>query len=305
MKIAILTSGGDAPGMNAAIINLIHYGMQQNYEIYLIEDGYEGLLDNKFLVVDDENKYDEYLTQAGSFIYSSRSKRFMHDYVLAINNLKQHQIDYLIVIGGNGSYLGVQLLKSEIKTIFIPASIDNDINFSDYSLGFASATQEIVIQAEKLRSTFRSHKNIVFLEVMGRYCSDLANAASKQINPTLVLTHEHKLSVTAIVNLIDEWYKKNHYGIVIVSEYVYSNEEKQLIIERLQKKILCQVRWNVLGYSQRGALVQSYDLSIAKKMANLAIEQIVQNKSNVAICQENNELLAKSYQTLNIQESKG
>lgn len=305
MKIAILTSGGDAPGMNAAIINLIHYGMQRNYEIYLIEDGYEGLLDNKFLVVDDENKYDEYLTQAGSFIYSSRSKRFMHDYVLAINNLKQHQIDYLIVIGGNGSYLGVQLLKSEIKTIFIPTSIDNDINFSDYSLGFASATQEIVIQAEKLRSTFRSHKNIVFLEVMGRYCSDLANAASKQINPTLVLTHEHKLSVTAIVNSIDEWYKKNHYGIVIVSEYVYSNEEKQLIIERLQKKILCQVRWNVLGYSQRGALVQSYDLSIAKKMASLAIEQIVQNKNNVAICQENNELLAKSYQTLNIQESKG
>lgn len=301
MKIAILTSGGDAPGMNAVIVNLIHDAFSSHHEVFLIDDGYEGLLDNKFSLVKNSTQYDEYLNKAGSFIYCSRSPRFINEYHLGLDNLSQHSIDYLIVIGGNGSYKGTQLLASGIKTIFIPASIDNDVDFSSYSIGFASATQEIVQQSRKLISTFKTHKNIIFLEVMGRYCPDLAIAASNIIHPALTLTRKNKLSISDVVQQLTNYYQKHQFALVIVSEYVYSQDETNQIISMTQQSTGCQARWNVLGYVQRGADVCQQDINAAKQMAQLAINQINQGNSNVAIYYANDgQIKASPYNQLNV-----
>lgn len=298
MRIAILTSGGDAPGMNTVVLDLVNIALKEKHEVFLVENGYEGLLNNNFTQVKNSSLYQGYLYQAGSFIYCARSQRYVNEYELAIKNLESNKIDYLIVIGGNGSYKGVQLITSKIKTIFIPASIDNDIDFSDYSIGFSSAVNEIVDQSKKLISTFKTHKNIILLEVFGRHCSNLAIHSSAIINPALTLTHENKLSKDEIINKLKDYYKENEYALVIISEYVYSKEEINEIMNGINNNIPCQSRFSILGYSQRGAIPNAYELFMASQFAKLAIEQIDNGNFNIAIFYKNNNFHFDKYDKL-------
>lgn len=298
MRLAILTSGGDAPGMNAIIVNMINLAFENDNEVFLIEDGYEGLLNNKFTKVINNKLYCDYFSHAGSFIYSSRSPRYIKEYDVAIKNLQNNKIDCLIVIGGNGSYKGVQLISHKINTIFIPASIDNDIDFSEYSIGFSSATNEIVNQARKLIITFKTHKNIVFLEVFGRYCSNLAISSSSIIYPALTLTHENKLSKEKIVEHLKKYYEENKYALVILSELVYTNNEIKEIIHELEKNISCQGRHCILGYTQRGANPTVFELSMANQFSKIAMEQINKKNFNVAVYYKNNIFKVDKYNKL-------
>lgn len=298
MRLAILTSGGDAPGMNATIVNLVNLALKDNHEVFLIEDGYEGLLNNKFIFIKDNKLCSEYYYQAGSFIYSARSPRYINEYNVAIDNLQNNKIDCLIVIGGNGSYKGVQLISHKINTIFIPASIDNDIDFSDYSIGFSSATSEIVNQAKKFILTFRTHKNIVFLEVFGRYCSNLALQSSSIIKPALTLTHENKLSKDEILKILKEYYQENKYALIILSELVYTNDEIKEIMVELDKNLPCQTRHSVLGYSQRGADPTSFELLMTNQFSKLTMDQINNKNFNVAIYYKDNSFKVDKYDKL-------
>lgn len=298
MRLAILTSGGDAPGMNAIIVNLINLALKENHEVFLVENGYEGLMNNNFIHVKNNKLYFEYFNQAGSFIYSTRSLRYVKEYEVAIEHLKNNKIDCLIVIGGNGSYKGVQLISHKINSIFIPASIDNDIDFSDYSIGFSSATNEIVNQARKLIVTFRTHKNIVFLEVFGRYCSHLAVESSLIVQPALTLTHENKLSKGEVVEALKKYYQENEYALVIIAEFAYtSNEIKEIMIE-LEEKIPCHVRHCILGYTQRGADPTVFELLMANKFSKEAMDQINEKNFNVAIYYKDNVLKVDKYDKL-------
>lgn len=294
-KIAILTSGGDAPGMNDTIINLIHYAFENNYQVTLIQDGFKGLLNNEFISVNFKNEYDQYLGESGSFIYSARCKEFINNWEIAISNLQKNNIDYLIVIGGDGSYQGTKLLSTKFETIFIPATIDNDIKFTNYCIGFDSCLNEIVLQSNKIIKTFKTHKNIVIVEAMGRYCSDLVNGASKLIHPCIHITHENKKNINELIQDLEKFYKKHNFGFILISEHLYEKNEIDLILKTIETTFNCSARFNVLGYSQRGADVTKIEKLMANSFAKLAIENINNKKYNQALFYKNNEFKASEY----------
>lgn len=298
MKIALLTSGGDAPGMNSVLINLIHNLYDNQFEINLIQDGFKGLLENKFINILNRNQYDIFLNEAGSFIYCARSKEFVNNWSIAIDNLKRNNIDLLIVIGGDGSFKGTKLLSSRIPTLFIPATIDNDIKWSDYSIGFNSCLNEIVNQSNKIIKTFKSHKNVVIVEVMGRYCSDLTNESSKLIIPSIVLNHENKKTVNEILNVVKKFYSKNNYGFILMSENLYSEEQIKELLKLIELNLNCSARFNKLGYSQRGANVTEFELFIADQFAKLILNLIKNNVFNNAVLVRKNKIINKSYKEI-------
>lgn len=294
MKIGILTSGGDAPGMNACVINLIK-SLSENNQVYLVLEGFKGLLDNSFVEAKPSNEYDAYYSLGGSFIYSSRCNNFVEDIHLAINNLQNNEIDCLIVIGGSGSYEGAKLLKQKgIKVLFIPATIDNDINISHTVLGFSSATQEIVNDYFKIKNTFKTHKNICFIEVMGRHCKDLATTSFLATDANYLITHSN------VVKLLDEMvsdikniYKKDQYAIILVSEYSIDGTFKNQLLTKLKNELQCNPKWLVLGHLQRGVNPNYIDLNLAKEFAIEASNLVSKESFNKAIVIEDNKLSLK------------
>lgn len=298
MKVALLTSGGDAPGMNSVLVNLIHYMFDSGVQVSLVQDGFKGLLDNKFIDVCNKNEYDNFLTEAGSFIYCARSKEFVTNWPIAIDNLKKNNIDVLVVIGGDGSFKGTQLLSNSIPTLFIPATIDNDVEWSDYSVGFDSCLNEIINQSNKIIKTFKTHKNVVVVEVMGRYCSDLTNAAAKVIQPAIVLNHENKKPINQIVNELKDFYKQNNYGFILMSENLYSKDEIKELLSSIESNLNCAARFDSLGYSQRGANVTEYELSVTNKFAKLVSELVNNHIYNNAVSVNNHEVINISYESI-------
>ena len=299
MRIAILTSGGDAPGMNATVLNLVKYAIKQNHIPFLVFKGFYGLVNDDMIEMNLESLNWDYLNQQGSFIYSSRYPDFKNKYTLAIDNLRNRQIDYVIVIGGNGSYLGAKLLADNgIKTVFIPSTIDNDVEFTERTIGFSSCEQEVVDNVLKLQKTFETHNNICFVEVMGRYCSDLTIAAGLVTHPTLCITHQNKLSIEDAVKTIYKKYADTAYAIVLVTEHLYDDFEKNSIMESLKLNCGCDVRWNILGYVQRGANPDWFDVYLAHKMSEVAINSINQDKQNVAIVYKNSNVMSLNFEEL-------
>lgn len=297
-KIGILTSGGDAPGMNNVIINLIHYAFDNNYQVTLIQDGYKGLINNDFVNVNFKNEYDSYLNEAGSFIYCARNETFIQNWEIGISNLENNNVECLIIIGGNGSYEGAKLLSTKTKTIFIPATIDNDVNFTDYCIGFDSCLNEIVLQSNKIIKTFQTHKNIVIVETMGRYCSDLVNAASKLVIPNINISHENKKSVDQLIKELKPFYEKYNYGFILMSEHLYSKNEIDLILKSIESTFKCAARFNSLGYSQRGANVTEKEKMMALNFAKLAIKNINNEEYQHAIFFKDNNFITKEYKKI-------
>lgn len=301
MRIAILTSGGDAPGMNACVLNLLHHGFQNHHEMFLVMQGLKGLYENQIMPVNENTLNWDYLNQAGSFIYSSRFPEFINEYSTCVNNLKDNQIDVLIVIGGNGSLEAAKLLSNHsIKTIFIPATIDNDVNFTDQTIGFNSCVQEVVNDFYKLKKSFETHNNICWVEVMGRHCSDIAMDLSLAVHPDVCLTHENKMSPQDIVQWIWSKYEQQGYAMVVASEYVYSHEEQLLILSTLKMQSHKQVdpRRIVIGHLQRGADVVASDLILSHKLAYQAIIAINQQVTNVAVYAVNQQIKTTNYSEL-------
>lgn len=290
MKIAILTSGGDAPGMNSLLVNLIHFGLKNNHEIFIINDGYFGLVNNNFSKIEDDRQILESRWNSGSYIGCSRYPEFVNLVEKAIKNLKEHQIDCLCTIGGNGTFEGAKLLNNYIKTFFFPATIDNDVWFSDYCLGYGSALQEITDSSKKLESTFKTHKNIIFVEVMGRYCNDLLINCNKITGLGLMISNETKLNKFEIKELINEFYKKYHYVLVFVIEKLYNHDEINEIIKYLENEFKTNVRYQVLGYTQRGANVVYNDLLFSFELAKKFYD-ILNKESHGGVLFEKNKII--------------
>lgn len=299
MKIAILTSGGDSPGMNAAIINLIVAASKKKNEVLLIRDGFNGLLDNNFIALENNVlDYYDYLYRSGSFIGSTRSKRFPNEVSKAVDNLVNYGVNLLVVIGGNGSYLGAKLIAQKIQVIFIPASIDNDVTFTDYCLGFSSCCNEIVQQTQKIVSTFKTHQNVVIIEVMGRYCSDLVNCTSQALLPAVLINHETNYKLEEIITKLKEFYQIHHFAFVLLAENIYSSSEIETLRATIEQNLHCAARFNGLGYSQRGATVDCNDLSVANAMANLAINEATTTKDSFAVVKINGNFVKKLFQEI-------
>jgi 6-phosphofructokinase 1 len=284
-RIAVLTSGGDAPGMNAALSAIFHTVNNQKgkWELFLIKDGFKGLCEGEFEKA-TFSKMSRINDKAGSIIGSSRYEKLKEEKYLqqAIKNLQTYEISGLIVIGGNGSYIGAKRISEYgIKCIALPGTIDNDIPGTQFSIGFDSCVNEVVNAIDNLRFTADSHQRCIVVEVMGRHCSQIAHYAQLATNCEIFSTPDIKLTSEEIINHIkniDLQEKKSI--IVLVSEKLYDVHH---LSSRIEEETGIITRGMVLSFLQRGAKPSAYDRKIASLLGMKAVKELINGHSGMAI----------------------
>ena len=220
-KIAVLTSGGDSPGMNAAIRAVVRCGLDMGMEVYGIKNGFEGLLDGEFSLM---NRYSvgDILQRGGTVLRSARSKRFMEDKWVdhGAEMLSTFGIGGLVVIGGNGSLRGgLELAKRGIKVMGVPGTIDNDLGYTDYTIGFDTAVNTVLDAITKIRDTSSAHNRTTIIEVMGRDCGDIALFSGLAGGAEYVVIPEKPFDINAIaVKILDGVNKGKLHSIIIKAE---------------------------------------------------------------------------------------
>lgn len=251
-KIGILTSGGDAPGMNAAIRAVVRTAICNGMDVDGIERGYAGLLEGRFVPMSMRSVSD-IIQRGGTVLKTARCPEFKEKEVQqkAIKKLRAEGIEGLIVIGGDGSFMGAKALSEQgFPSIGIPGTIDNDLAYTDYTLGFDTACNTILDAINKLRDTMSSHERVSIVEVMGRNCGDLALFTGLCGGAEVILVPEHKLHPNEVVSILEQSKKNGKTsGIIVLAEGVMKADELR---EILVKGTGLSIRSTVLGHLQRG-----------------------------------------------------
>jgi 6-phosphofructokinase 1 len=265
MRIAVLASGGNSPGMNNAVITLVKSARLNKIDIKLIYNGYQGLLDNQFYDADIRT-LEDFSTRGNIVIGTARSKDFYQtEYKRkAVKILKKQKIDVLVVIGGDGSYKGAAgLANLGMKVMVLPGTIDNDVASTDSTIGFYSCLHTIVESIDKIRDSFDSHSGICFVEVMGRGFSDLAVQAGVATIAEAIITSENVLSAEEFVAIANETKKnKKRSCIFVITEKIYganglpSLDDLAKEVEKITGRV---TRVNVIGHMQRGGVPSASD----------------------------------------------
>ncbi len=275
-KIGVLTSGGDAPGMNAAIRSVVRAALSESLEVFGIYDGYLGLYENRIEKL-DRYSVSNIINRGGTFLGSARFPQFKDGNIRikAIENLKKSGIDALVVIGGDGSYMGAKRLTEEgFPCIGLPGTIDNDVAGTDYSIGYFTALETVVEAIDRLRDTSSSHQRISIVEVMGRHCGDLTLAAAIAGGHEFVVLPEIEFNPENLVNEIKIGISKGKtHAIVVITEHICDINELAFYIEQVTHR---EARTTVLGYIQRGGKPVAYDRILASRMGVYAIELLLQ-----------------------------
>lgn len=275
-KIGILTSGGDAPGMNAAIRSVTRVALNNGLEVYGIYDGYKGLLEGKMVKM-ERSSVSDILSRGGTILGSARLPEFKDDEVQnrCIANLAESGIDAIVVIGGDGSYRGALALTNKgINCIGLPGTIDNDISGSDLTIGFDTALNTCVECVDKLRDTSSSHHRCSIVEVMGNHCGDLALYTAISCGAEMVITPEtgyDELEVLEKLRYLDNAVHKNH-AIVIVSE---KTTDVQALASKISQNTGFSGRATVLGHIQRGGSPTPADRMLASRMGEKAVDLLM------------------------------
>lgn len=273
-RICVLTSGGDSPGMNAAIRAVVRYGIYNDMEVFAAHRGYEGLIDNEFEKMSRRSVAD-ILHTGGTIIQTSRSIRFMEpeNRQIAFKNLQKLGIEGLIVIGGNGSLTGAKLLAEEtgLHVIGLPGTIDNDLAYTDYTIGFDTAVNTVLDAISKVRDTSTSHERSCVIEVMGRNCGDIALYSGITGGAEVVLLPELETTAEEIVEKIKDGIAvgKKHSIIIRAEGFPVSSDE---IIKKIKEETGQDIKLVVLSYLQRGGSPSVRDRLFATEAGELAVE---------------------------------
>ena len=291
-KIGILTSGGDAPGMNAAIRSVIRAGLNAGLEMYVIYDGYKGIIDNKIEKVDRRYVAD-IINRGGTKIGTARLPEFAQSEVQdkAVEILNNYGIDALVTIGGDGTYKGaLALSRKGIKCVAIPGTIDNDVASTDFTIGFATALQTVVDCIDKLRDTSSSHQRCSVIEVMGRYCGDLAVYASLASGSDIVISRENPMAEEDLFEVIKKQLQMGkHHIMVLVTEKILNVHE---LADKITKECNIEAKSEVLGRIQRGGTPVALDRYLASSMGVFAVDTLMNGQTGVCIGIVQNELVA-------------
>lgn len=293
IKVGILTSGGDAPGMNAAIRACVRSGLSLGIEVYGVFDGYEGLVNNNIRKL-ERGDVSDIIIQGGTVLGSARLEEFKLESVRqkAVDNLNALGIQGLVVIGGDGSYRGAQALSvMGINCIAIPATIDNDIDSTDYSIGFDTALNTVIQNVDKLRDTSSSHHRCSIVEVMGNRCGDLAIYAGITTGAEVIVTKEtgyDEADVLARLQHIEETRKKRH-ALLIISEKI---TDVDLLAKKISQFTGFSGRATVLGHIQRGGSPTARDRIIATQFGDMAVNLLLQGVGNKCLALKEEALVA-------------
>jgi 6-phosphofructokinase 1 len=274
-RIAVLTSGGDAPGMNAAIRAVVRKGIFHKLRVFGVRHGYEGLIHGEIQELRVGSVAD-IVHRGGTILRTARSEEMMtlEGQQLAARQLRRHDIDALVVIGGDGSFRGAQSLAVQgIKVIGIPGTIDNDIPGIDVTIGFDTAVNTVVEAVSKIRDTATSHERTFVVEVMGRKCGSIALKAGLACGAETILIPEIPYQMEEIVAKIKRGYERGkHHSIIIVSEGVGSGYQ---IGKDVHNSSGLDTKVTVLGHIQRGGSPTASDAILAAVMGGKAVELIL------------------------------
>jgi len=278
-KIGVLTSGGDAPGMNTAIRAVVRTCLANDIEVYGIYDGYAGLHQDKIKPL-SRHSVSDIINRGGTFLGTARFPEFKEESVRkeAISNLEKHGIEALVVIGGDGSYMGAKKLSEMgYPCIGIPGTIDNDIAGTDYTIGFMTALNTVVDAVDRLRDTSSSHNRISIVEIMGRYCGDLTLWAAIAGGSEYVIVPEVKYDEEALLAQIKRGVEKGKkHAIIAITEHVTDVNQ---LAKRIETQTGLETRATVLGHIQRGGAPMAFDRILASRMGATAVELLMQGKS--------------------------
>lgn len=292
MRIAVMTSGGDAPGMNAAIRGVVRCAAYDDIEVFGIERGYKGLIDNELQLM-SKRSVSGIIQRGGTMLMTARCPEFMqYEYRRkAAEVLTSRGIDGLVVIGGDGSFSGMRVLYEEfgIKCVGIPGTIDNDLAYTDYTLGFDTAVNTVVSAINNLRDTMSSHERVVVVQVMGRACGDIALYAGVAGGAEVILVPEHEVNFDEVARrlTINKRAGKKS-AIVMLAEGACPIDT---VIKELRDRTDLSVKSTVLGYIQRGGVPTMADRVLASRLSARAVELLAQGIGGRVVGVRNNQVI--------------
>lgn len=294
-SIGILTSGGDAPGMNAAIRAVTRAGIFAGYRVYGIYRGYKGLITDEIQEFSTQN-VSNIIQRGGTILKTARCKEFQtpEGRQCAYDVLKRREIDALVVIGGDGSLTGARIFANEYDypIIGLPGTIDNDLYGTDSTIGYDTALNTIMDCVDKIRDTATSHERLFFIEVMGRDAGFLALNGAIASGAEAAIIPEISTQVDQLAELIQNGFRKSkNSSIVLVAESPVTGGAMGLA-ERVKKEYPSyDVRVSILGHLQRGGSPTAYDRILASRMGSAAIDALQDDQRNVMIGIKNDELV--------------
>lgn len=291
-RIGVLTSGGDAPGMNAAIRAIVRAATAQGIAVLGIRRGYSGLINGDVIEL-DARSVDGIITRGGTMLYTARCLEMLTPEGLekAANTCKYMGIQGLIVIGGDGTFRGAQALSRKgVPAIGIPGTIDNDIVCSDYTIGFDTACNTAVEAIDKLRDTMQSHERCSVVEVMGRRAGHLALNVGVAVGATAILLPEREIDFeqTVIEKMRMGRIKGRNHHIIIVAEGYGSAQE---VADRIHESTGIDTRVTILGHIQRGGTPSSQDRVMGTRMGYHAVKALIEGKTNRVIVFDDNKIV--------------
>ncbi|MEM3623455.1 MAG: ATP-dependent 6-phosphofructokinase [Candidatus Bathyarchaeia archaeon] len=290
-RIGVVTSGGDAPGMNAAIRAIVRIAYANNLRVFGFERGWEGLLTNTFAELTPRS-VGGIIQLGGTILRTSRCPQFRKREGLkrAAETLALNKIDGLIVVGGNGSFKGALELSRETKTLIIgvPATIDNDVYGTEETIGFDTAVNTAVSEIDKIRDTAISHERIFIVEVMGRTRGFLAATVGLTVGAEVILVPEEKMGLEEIFEIIKENSAKGkRSGIIVAAEGIGDTHK---IAKEIQRHTGAEVRLSILGYAQRGGNPTARSRLLASLFVNHAVELLLKEKGSRIVGLQNGKI---------------
>lgn len=293
-RIGVLSSGGDSPGMNAAIRAVVRTGIYNGLEVYGIMRGYSGMVEDDIIKMESRSVAN-IIQRGGTILKTARCKEFFEyeGRKKAYNNLKKRGIDGLVILGGDGSFRGAQIFSKEfdIPCIGLPGTIDKDIAGTDFTIGFDTAVNTAVEAIDKIRDTADAHDRLFVIEVMGRDAGYIALHSGIATGAENILIPEKKTDITNIVKSLEEKEKrKKLVNLIVVAEgeeFGGAQEVANIIKEKLPSQ---EVRVCILGHIQRGGSPTCFDRLIASRMGYHAVESLMEGRFNVFVGIVNNKM---------------
>lgn len=298
-KIGVFTSGGDAPGMNAAIRAVVRASIYYKKEVYGIIQGYEGMISGDIVKL-GARSVGNIIQRGGTILKTARSQEFRtkEGREKAYLNLKKNGIDSLVAIGGDGTFTGLHKFYEEyqVPSICIPGTIDNDLAGTDYTIGFDTATNTAVEAIDKIRDTAISHNRLFFIEVMGRNSGYIALNSGIAGGAVVTILPEESMSLEDLFNKLDEGGKTNKKSsLIVVAEGSKIGGAIELAKKFSERNNYFDIKVTILGHLQRGGTPTYFDRVLASKMGVAAVEGLLDGKYDVMVGIKNGEMVYNSF----------
>ncbi|WP_312189170.1 6-phosphofructokinase [Sphingobacterium sp.] len=279
-KIAVLTSGGDAPGMNAGIRAVVRAGIYNNLEVFGVRRGYDGLVNGEIIPMDAKSVAN-IIQRGGTILKTARSEAFktVEGRKQAYENLRSHGIDAMVVIGGDGTFTGASKFIEEFDfpIIGLPGTIDNDLAGTDFTIGYDTAINTVIQAVDKIRDTAESHDRLFVIEVMGRDSGLIAVRSGISTGAEAVLVPEFEVDYDAIMKRLDKTRKNKSSRIIIVAEG--DKEGGMVVSEKIKENFPhYDVRLSILGHIQRGGSPTCMDRVLASRLGVAAVEALLKGR---------------------------